>query len=114
MILRNSWPRDIDAFIDPSEIIKRITIPVLAFYGDLDVNIDPVQGAEAYEVGLEAAGNRDYKVEVLNSAAQVFVSDPSYLDTNGRLDSALILLETLRNLIDCRICNGCRDRIQIM
>ena len=77
----NPWPRDTDAFIDPSEIIKRITIPVLAFYGDLDVNIDPVQGAEAYEVGLKAAGNQDYSVEMLNGAAHVFVSDPRYLES---------------------------------
>jgi pimeloyl-ACP methyl ester carboxylesterase len=58
------WPRDTDAFIDPSEIIKQITIPVLAFYGDLDVNIDPVQGAEAYEVGLKAAGNQDFRIRI--------------------------------------------------
>jgi pimeloyl-ACP methyl ester carboxylesterase len=74
-------PRDSDAFIDPSEIINHITIPVLAFYGDIDKNIDPVQGAEAYQIALETAGNQDYQIEVIHGAAHVFVSDLRYVET---------------------------------
>ncbi|NIW43730.1 MAG: hypothetical protein GWN30_02805, partial [Gammaproteobacteria bacterium] len=70
-----------DAFIDPSEIIEHITIPVLAFYGDMDKNIDPVQGAEAYQLALKTAGNQDYQIEVIHGAAHVFVSDPRYVET---------------------------------
>jgi pimeloyl-ACP methyl ester carboxylesterase len=46
-------------------VIEHTTIPVLAIYGDRDRNIDPIQGAEAYERALAAAGNPDYHVELL-------------------------------------------------
>jgi pimeloyl-ACP methyl ester carboxylesterase len=75
------WPRDIDAFIDPIEVIEHTTIPVLAFFGELDKNIDPVQGAEAYESALQKAGNKDYQIEFLPDVAHVFVSRPEYLET---------------------------------
>jgi len=67
------WPRDIDAFFDPTDVLQRTTIPVLAFFGDLDKNIDPVQGARAYEASLKAAGNQDYQVEVIEGAGHVMV-----------------------------------------
>jgi pimeloyl-ACP methyl ester carboxylesterase len=75
------WPRDIDAFIDPIEIIKHTTIPVLAFFGERDMDVDPVQGAEAYEAALQAAGNRDYQIQVIPRVGHVFVHSPRYLDT---------------------------------
>lgn len=65
------WPRDIDAFFDPMEIIRRTTIPVLAFFGELDKNIDPVQGMEAYEASLQAAGNKDFLVKMIDRAGHV-------------------------------------------
>jgi pimeloyl-ACP methyl ester carboxylesterase len=66
-----AWPRDIDAFIDPMEVIEHTTIPMLVFYGELDKNIDPVQGAEAYEAALQSAGNQDYQIEVLPNVGHV-------------------------------------------
>ena len=75
------WPREIDAFIDPTEILERTTIPVLAFFGELDKNIDPVQGVEAYEAALRKAGNPDYQIEFLLGEAHVFVTNPEYLKT---------------------------------
>ncbi len=50
-------PRDWDVFFDPMDVVERTTIPVLAFFGELDMNIDPVQGAKAYETALRRAGN---------------------------------------------------------
>jgi len=67
----NPWPTDSDAFIDPIDVIEHTTIPVLAFYGELDKNIDPVQGAEAYQAALEKAGNRNYRIEVIPGAGHV-------------------------------------------
>jgi pimeloyl-ACP methyl ester carboxylesterase len=75
------WPREIDAFIDPMEIIEHTTIPVLAFFGERDMDVDPVQGAEAYEAALQAAGNQDYQIEVIPRVGHVFVHSPKYLDT---------------------------------
>jgi pimeloyl-ACP methyl ester carboxylesterase len=55
------------------EVIEHTTIPVLAFYGELDRNIDPVQGAEAYEAALQRAGNQDYLIEVIPGVGHVLV-----------------------------------------
>jgi pimeloyl-ACP methyl ester carboxylesterase len=65
------WDRKWDAFIDPMEVIEHTTIPMLVFFGELDKNIDPVQGAEAYEVALRSAGNQDYQIEVLPNVGHV-------------------------------------------
>jgi pimeloyl-ACP methyl ester carboxylesterase len=65
------WPRDIDAFINPVEILERTTIPILALFGDGDIYVDPAQGAAAYERALAAAGNPDYQVVTLSGASHV-------------------------------------------
>lgn len=62
------WPRDIDAFFDPASVLESTTIPVLAIFGEHDVQIDPVQGAEAYQEALERAGNLDFRVETIEGA----------------------------------------------
>jgi fermentation-respiration switch protein FrsA (DUF1100 family) len=67
------WPQDIDAFFDPMDVIKHTTIPVLAVFGELDKNVDPVQGAEAYEAASQAAGNMDHQIEVISGAAHVLM-----------------------------------------
>jgi pimeloyl-ACP methyl ester carboxylesterase len=59
------WPRDIDAFFDPIEVIARTTIPVLAIFGEHDTAVDPIQGSEAYQAALERAGNKTFHVEVI-------------------------------------------------
>ena len=59
------WPRDIDAFFDPMTVIEQTTIPVLAIFGGLDVQVDPIQGAEAYRAALERAGNPEFRVELI-------------------------------------------------
>ena len=69
----NPWPREIDAFFDPTEVLRETTIPVLAFFGGLDKNIDPVQGAQAYETALYAAGNQDFQVVVIPDAGHVMI-----------------------------------------
>jgi pimeloyl-ACP methyl ester carboxylesterase len=63
--------RDWDSFIDPMDSIEHTTIPMLVFYGELDKNIDPVQGAEAYENALQKAGNQDYEIVVIPGVAHI-------------------------------------------
>jgi hypothetical protein len=67
------WPRDIDAFFDPMTVVEHTTIPVLAVYGELDKNIDPIQGVEAYEVALRTAGNQDSHVELIPDVGHVLM-----------------------------------------
>lgn len=62
------WPRDIDAFFDPVTVLEGATIPILAIFGEHDAQIDPVQGAEAYQAALERAGNVDFQVETIEGA----------------------------------------------
>jgi pimeloyl-ACP methyl ester carboxylesterase len=62
---QDEWePRDShgQAFFDPITLVERTTIPVLAFFGEKDTQIDPFQGAEAYQAALERAGNANYRV----------------------------------------------------
>jgi pimeloyl-ACP methyl ester carboxylesterase len=65
------WPRDIDAFFDPMGVIENTTIPVLIMFGEFDRDVDPVQGAEAYEAALQKAGNDDYQIEVIPATGHV-------------------------------------------
>jgi pimeloyl-ACP methyl ester carboxylesterase len=61
--------RDRDSFIDPMEVVEHTTIPMLVFFGELDKNIDPIQGAEAYESALQKAGNQNYSIVVIPGVA---------------------------------------------
>ena len=55
-------------FFNPITLIEKITIPVLAIFGEKDTQIDPFQGAEAYEKALKKAGNRFYHVKLFPEA----------------------------------------------
>ena len=68
---REEWHADDldgDYFWNPIEVIERTTIPVLAFFGGKDTQIDPVQGARAYREALSRAGNTNFRVELIPGA----------------------------------------------
>ena len=68
---KSDWkPRSFDeeAFFDPMGVIARTAVPVLAFFGEKDSQVDPVQGAEAYRKALAQAGNPASRVEVIPGA----------------------------------------------
>jgi pimeloyl-ACP methyl ester carboxylesterase len=50
---------------DPMKVIEQTTIPVLAFFGEKDTQMDPIQGTEAYRAALARAGNPDSRVELI-------------------------------------------------
>jgi len=56
---------DRESFFNPIEIIETHTIPVLAFFGEKDSQVDPFQGTEAYKKSLEKAGNQNFRVELI-------------------------------------------------
>lgn len=58
-----------DAFFNPIEVVEQTTIPVLAFFGDKDTQVDPFQGAQAYEDALQKAGNQNFHVELIPGVA---------------------------------------------
>jgi pimeloyl-ACP methyl ester carboxylesterase len=65
------WPREIDVFFDPMDVIKHTTIPMLVFFGELDKNVDPHQGAQAYDAALQEAGNKNYLIRVIQDVAHI-------------------------------------------
>ena len=58
---------------NPIEVIEQTAIPVLAFFGELDKQVDPIQGAQAYEEALQKAGNQHSRVELLEGVNHVLV-----------------------------------------
>lgn len=52
-------------FWDPMDAVKKITFPVLAFFGEKDTQADPVQGAEAYRAALGQGGNPHSRVVLI-------------------------------------------------
>jgi pimeloyl-ACP methyl ester carboxylesterase len=57
-----------EGFFDPIDIIEKVTIPVLAFFGEKDTQVDPIQGVEAYKKALTKAGNKNFRVELIPNA----------------------------------------------
>ena len=53
---------------DPMDIIKNIGIPVLAFFGEKDMQADPIQGVEAYREAFKFSDNKKSRVELIPGA----------------------------------------------
>ncbi len=53
---------------DPAPTIRKIQLPVLAIFGELDNNIMPEKNRAAWEAALRAGGHRDYRLEILPKA----------------------------------------------
>ncbi len=53
---------------DPRPDWEKATMPVLAVYGGLDVQVDAEQNATALEASLKKSGNKDYKIVTLPDA----------------------------------------------
>lgn len=89
------WPRDGDSFFDPATVLDEVTIPVLAIYAEHDVQIDPVQGAQAYRAAMEAAGNTDFRVETIPGANHVMrpTAGPCGPESSGIAQEYLDLLD---------------------
>lgn len=66
---------------NPIDVIERTTIPVLAFFGEKDTQVDPIQGAHAYQAALERAGNRNFRVELIpGTDHNIILSETGCLD----------------------------------
>jgi uncharacterized protein len=55
-------------FYDPTPTLRRLQLPVLALFGELDNNILAKKNRAAWEAALKLAGNRDYTLRVLPKA----------------------------------------------
>ncbi|GAB4572961.1 MAG: hypothetical protein Kow0077_13850 [Anaerolineae bacterium] len=57
---------------DPAEDWRQVTVPVLAFFGGLDVQVDADQNRPALEAALAEAGNDDVTVITIENANHLF------------------------------------------
>ncbi len=76
---------------NPIQVIEQVRIPVLAIFGDRDTQLDPLQGAHAYQEALEKAGNPSYRVEIIPDADHLIgVSATGCVtETNQTIEHAL-------------------------
>lgn len=59
---------DEEGFFDPMDVMEKITIPALVFFGEKDTQVDPIQGVDAYKKALTQAGNKNFRVELIPNA----------------------------------------------
>ncbi len=69
--LKSDWYRFFLDY-DPGEDWVQVTVPVLAIFAELDVQVDPEQNAAAFERAMAQAGNDDFTVAVLSGANHLF------------------------------------------
>ncbi len=55
-------------FYDPAPTLRRLQVPVLAIFGELDNNVIAEKNKAAWEAALKAGGNRDYTLRILPKA----------------------------------------------
>jgi pimeloyl-ACP methyl ester carboxylesterase len=55
-------------FYDPAPTLRRLQVPTLALFGQLDNNIVAEKNRAAWEAALKAGGNRDYTLRILPNA----------------------------------------------
>jgi len=53
-----------EGFFNPIPLIEKMTIPILAIFGEKDTQVDPVQASEAYKKALKKGGHPLNHVEV--------------------------------------------------
>lgn len=71
-------------FFDPTTLIEKITIPVLAIFGENDTQIDPYRSADAYRKALEKARNSSYQIKLFPEANHgIFFSKTGCMNEGG-------------------------------
>jgi hypothetical protein len=68
--IQDWWPLDWvkPQSFNPMGIIAKTKIPVLSIYGENDTQVDPHQGADAYNQVLKMAGNNFFEVKIFPDA----------------------------------------------
>ncbi|MBX2997904.1 MAG: alpha/beta fold hydrolase [Caldilineaceae bacterium] len=69
--LQSPWYRFFIAY-DPAEDLAQISVPVLAIFGGLDLQVPAEANADAVRAAAEAAGNEDVTIEIIPNANHLF------------------------------------------
>ena len=79
------WDLTEGATFDPIDVVAEVTIPVLAFFGDQDMQVDPIQGSAAYRAALEQAGHPLSEVVLIEGAGHTLnLAGSGCTDVSGR------------------------------
>jgi pimeloyl-ACP methyl ester carboxylesterase len=79
---------DGEGFYDPIPVIEKVTIPALVLFGELDTQVNPIQGAEAYTKALTKAGNKNFRVEIIpNADHDIILSETGSMEERSRRSS---------------------------
>jgi hypothetical protein len=70
-LLVTPWFRHLLTY-DPRPILARVTVPVLAIFGEKDVQVPPAQSVPPMDSALRAAGNRDVTIRVFPNLNHLF------------------------------------------
>lgn len=70
-----------ESYFNPIELVNKIIIPVFMVYGNYDTQIDPFQAVDAYKSALKKAGNKFYRIKMLNN-----VDHNMFVTTSGCLN----------------------------
>lgn len=72
---------------DPADYLKQLKIPILALFGEKDVQVAPEVNANALEAALKTAGNPDVTVTVLPQLNHLFQhSETGAMEEYGELE----------------------------
>jgi pimeloyl-ACP methyl ester carboxylesterase len=82
-----SWLKNdpnVEDLWNPIQVIEQTSVPILAIYGERDRQIDPLQGAHAYQVALAKSGNPQSRVELFPEANHGIVKDETGCPADGQ------------------------------
>lgn len=80
---KNSWP-------DARDHLKNIKCPVLAVYGDKDLNVDVNQSISVYREQFKKSGHNDYTIKVYKGGTHALTKDKLFKD--GKISFFEILI----------------------
>jgi fermentation-respiration switch protein FrsA (DUF1100 family) len=75
---------------DPVPVLRKVTCPVLALNGELDLQVSVKQNLEAIEAALKAGGNKDYTIKALPKLNHLFQTATTGAPSEyGRIDETV-------------------------
>jgi hypothetical protein len=75
---------------DPAAWLRRVDVPVLALFGDKDVQVAAEENAAALRAALAAGGNQDLEIEVYPGLNHLFQhADSGGIDEYGKIEETM-------------------------
>lgn len=81
---------------DPAKYWEEVRVPVLALFGEADMQVDPEQNSPAMQAALAAGGNPDVTVIIVPEANHLFLADPM----GGTADYSQLAMEFAPGFLD--------------